>query len=89
MTQITVSQYVDIDVDLDDIDTDDLALELIKRANYTAALDKALKKAHTNDSRCEDEDDDQIKALVDAFRMRKPVESIIASIAFNKYGFVC
>lgn len=84
MASITVYKHIDIDVELDEIDTDDLAEELIKRTGYTKALDKALDKS------CDDYDDyDKIKELVDAFRLKKPVENIIASIAYDRYGLVC
>ena len=95
MTQITVSQYVDVDVDLDDCNADDLAKALIKKKDYSKALDKALGAKQTNDASyedcedCEDcEDYDDLKSLIEAFKLNKPIDHMLASIAYKKYGMV-
>jgi hypothetical protein len=84
--QVTVSQYVDIDIDLDDISANDLAKALVNKKNYQAALDKAL---HGDSSIILHDDADEIRELVEAFRCHKPIEPLIASIAYSKYGLVC
>ena len=88
MPSISFSKEVDVDVEIDynDLDVDDLAAALISKPNYQAALDKAISGIQTNQP--DYEDYDQVKELVENFRCKKPIESIIASIAYNRFGLV-
>jgi hypothetical protein len=85
--QITVSQYIDVEVDLDDISAENLAKALVNKKNYQAALDKALH----GDSLIKSSNDeaDEMRELVEAYRCHKPIEPLLASIAYSKYGLVC
>ena len=89
MPYISISKEVDVDVeiDYDDFDVDDLARVLVTKKNYQAALAKACHSKQTNQR--EHEDYDKVKALVEAFRLNKPTDTIISDIAYSRYGLVC
>jgi hypothetical protein len=85
--QITISQYVDVEVDMDDIRAEDLAKALVKKPKYRAALDKAL---HGDKSiKSFNDEADEVRELIEAYKCGKPIEPIIASLAYSKYGWVC
>jgi hypothetical protein len=85
--QVTVSQYIDVEVDLDDISAEHLAKALVNKKNYQAALDKAQHGDGLIKSI--DDDTDEIRDLIEAYRCHKPIEPLLASIAYSKYGLVC
>lgn len=92
MGHISVSQMVDveIDVDYDDLDVDDLAEALISKTNWAAAIDKAVgTKQDKNVSFLATDNYDEIKELIQNFRLGKNIEPILSQIAYNRYGLVC
>ena len=90
MPYISISTEVDVEIDYRDFNANDLAKILVTKPNYQAALDKALNPTKASNKKPDEiEDDEQIKSLVEAFRSHKPVEAIIARIAFSRYGMVC
>ena len=91
MGTISVSQMVDveIDIDYDDLDVYDLAEALISKTNWAAALDKAVgQKQDKNVSLVASDNYDEIKELIQNFRLGKNIESILSQIAYNRYGLV-
>ena len=80
---------VEIDIDYDDLDVYDLAEALISKTNWAAALDKAVgQKQDKNVSLVASDNYDEIKELIQNFRLGKNIESILSQIAYNRYGLV-
>lgn len=88
----TISMDVEVEIDLDDLDTSDLARTLIKKQGWQKALEGALalkKDSQSfNHTGADTDDDADIRALVENYKLGRPVDAIIATIAYNNFGFV-
>lgn len=92
MGYISISKMVDVDVDVDydDLDIDDLVDALLSKTNWQAAIDKALaQKLNKNTELVASANYDEIKDLIQSYRLGLNLAPILSQIAYNRYGLVC